>query len=293
MVRLSTLFIHKKLLIGANIFLGILFLLLTMFIVRDSISFRARSSFKHAITTPKKITVKKKRLSDYSGIIAKNPFGIKSDNLESLQSVSKKTPIANNVTLLGTISGEEGKGYAVIADADKKQDVFQVGDQIFDLGKLKAVSPTKVVIKGDRQVEISLLDIYNIHSTKAPAGSNYKGTKRESNYIQRTAKNSYTVDQRKVQEAIANPQQLMTDARLQPRFIKGKQEGFVLREVKRGGIYDRLGLRNGDVLLRINEYNINEPEAALQAFTALRGVDNIQLDVLRRGKRLTLNYLIQ
>ena len=85
----------------------------------------------------------------------------------------------------------------------------------------------------------------------------------------------------------------MTDARFVPNFINGRQQGFELREVKPGGIYSSLGLQNGDVLLRINEFTISNPESALQAFTALKGIDRAQLDIIRGGSRMTMTYQIR
>jgi general secretion pathway protein C len=95
------------------------------------------------------------------------------------------------------------------------------------------------------------------------------------------------------QQASDNPTQIMTDARLRPHKRNGREEGFLLSEVKTGGIYHSLGLRNGDVLLRINEYDISNPEIALQAFTALRGMDRIQIDLLRAGSKMTMTYQIK
>lgn len=101
------------------------------------------------------------------------------------------------------------------------------------------------------------------------------------------------VDQRNVQQAISNPNQIMTDARLRPNVINGKQEGFTLSEVKPGGIYQSLGLQDGDVLLRINEYDISNPEKALQAFTALKGLERVQIDLIRAGSKMTMTYQIK
>ncbi len=86
---------------------------------------------------------------------------------------------------------------------------------------------------------------------------------------------------------------MMTDARLKPNVADGKQEGFVLSEVKPGGIYQSLGLQDGDVLLRINDYDISNPERALQAFTALRGLDRVQIDLIRSGSKMTMTYQIK
>jgi general secretion pathway protein C len=86
---------------------------------------------------------------------------------------------------------------------------------------------------------------------------------------------------------------MMTDARLKPNIMNGKEEGFVLSEVKSGGIYQSLGLQDGDVLLRINDYDISNPEKALQAFTALKGMERVQVDLMRGGSRLTMTYQIK
>jgi general secretion pathway protein C len=101
------------------------------------------------------------------------------------------------------------------------------------------------------------------------------------------------VDQARLQQAINNPGQMMTDARLKPNITNGREEGFLLSEVRPGGIYHSLGLQDGDVLLRINEYDISNPERALQAFTALKGLDRVQVDLFRGGSRMTMTYQIK
>jgi general secretion pathway protein C len=85
----------------------------------------------------------------------------------------------------------------------------------------------------------------------------------------------------------------MTDARFIPHIVDGRQQGFILREVKPGGIYQSLGLQNEDVLLRINEYDISTPDKALQAFIALRGLDRADLDIVRNGSKMTMTYQIR
>jgi general secretion pathway protein C len=85
----------------------------------------------------------------------------------------------------------------------------------------------------------------------------------------------------------------MTDARFIPHIVDGRQQGFTLKEVKPGGIYQSLGLQNEDVLLRINEYDISTPDKALQAFIALRGLDRADLDIVRNGSKMTMTYQIR
>jgi len=85
----------------------------------------------------------------------------------------------------------------------------------------------------------------------------------------------------------------LTDARFIPNIVDGRQEGFIVKELKKGGVYESLGLEDGDVLLRVNNLPITGPESALQAFTALKGMDRIELDIMRRGQKITMTYQIR
>lgn len=63
--------------------------------------------------------------------------------------------------------------------------------------------------------------------------------------------------------------------------------------MKKGGVYESLGLEDGDILLRVNDFPITGPESALQAFNALKGMDRIELDIMRRGQRISMTYQIR
>jgi len=104
---------------------------------------------------------------------------------------------------------------------------------------------------------------------------------------------SYVIDQRALNAALDNIGQAMTDARLLPNAKDGKVEGFNLSEVKPNGVFGMVGLKNGDTLLRINDFNLDSPDKAMQSFVALKGQSRIKLDLVRDGRPLTLNYDIR
>ncbi len=54
-----------------------------------------------------------------------------------------------------------------------------------------------------------------------------------------------------------------------------------------------VGIRNGDVLLRINDFPIESPEKAIQAFVSLMGQSRIKLDMVREGQPASFNYDIR
>jgi general secretion pathway protein C len=170
------------------------------------------------------------------------------------------------------------------------QEVFRIGDPVFDIGNLYRVKRDKVIIRKGQKTEEIVLDDVRVKEVKKQASADGQAP---STFAQKIGRATYMVDQARLQQAIANPGQMMTDARLKPNIVNGKEEGFVLSEVKSGGIYHSLGLQDGDVLLRINEYDISNPEKALQAFTALRGMERVQVDLVRSGSRMTMTYQIK
>lgn len=240
--------------------------------------------------------IPQRTLTDYSSILKKNPFGFYAGELSLLGSKTEGSRISADVMLVGTISGDEKFAYAIFADKSDMQEVFKIGDSVFGIGRLTRVEKDKVIVDaGGKTTEIQITDIIAVKEaylsgakTNAPSDS-FSADK----FAKKVTDTSYMIDGQRVQQALSNPNQIMTDARLLPNVVNGRQEGFILREVKTGGVYSSLGLQNGDVLLRINEYNISNPEAALQAFTALKGMDKVQLDIIRNSSRMTMTYQIR
>lgn len=279
-----------KLLTATNLLLGLLLIISILMSARDIISILYKKAAVSKVSARHDSTsVNKKNLREYEGILRNNPFGFSAGSLSPISSGAEQASAQSEVTLIGTIAGARQHSYAIFADRNGKQEVIRVGAKVFGLGRLSAVNKDKAVIKNDnRNIEIPLADILKIVEV-SPSQGNSAG----SAFAKNIGEGAYLVDQKKIQQAIENPNQLMTDARLQPNLTDGRQEGFILREVKNGGIYQSLGLQNNDVLLRINDYNISNPESGLQAFTALRGMDRIRLDIMRSGARMTLTYQIK
>ncbi|MEW6417181.1 MAG: type II secretion system protein N [Nitrospirota bacterium] len=277
-----------------NILIGIFLILSTLFLIRDIISnyFYKEKTLKREIAVSKNVGAsrQKMQLTEYSSILKNNPFGFSGEEIRLLTASMNDKAQKIDIELIGTVVGPKKMSYGVFMDRSGMQDVFKVGDSVFGLGKLYSVKKDKVLLRqGEKTTEILLEDV-KVKEIKRPASGEHSFT---STFAQKVGRGTYIVDQGRVQQAISNPNQIMTDARLKPNIINGKQEGFILSEVKPGGIYHSLGLQNGDVLLRINEYEISNPERALQAFTALKGLERVQIDLIRGGSKMTMTYQIK
>ncbi|MBF0463890.1 MAG: hypothetical protein HQK88_01835 [Nitrospirae bacterium] len=263
---------------------GIVLIVSALIIVRDAVTFASKNHEPPPININSAEKTAPKELAGFAPIVEKNAFGLRDLKFTPIVPVkgTKTTANISKYKLMGVISGDKGTGYAIFEDGGGKQEIFRTGQRVFDGPVLKEVLAKGVVFSDG--TSISLSEMPSPKTKETQIGTNALGKKIDSS--------NYVLDDKKVQQALENPKQLMTEARLQPNLVNGKQAGFILKEVKPGGIYDTLGIKNDDVLLKINSYDITDPEAALQAFTALRGVSEIHLDIIRGGNKMTLNYNI-
>jgi general secretion pathway protein C len=78
-----------------------------------------------------------------------------------------------------------------------------------------------------------------------------------------------------------------------PSIKDGKANGFKIFAIRPGTLYERLGVRNGDVITSINGHKLTTPDEALAAYQNLRDSTSFRLEVRRRGKPLTLTYRLE
>lgn len=280
---------YLKIVTVVNITLGLLLLASLVFFTMNIITVVQKKDMKPLSTA--QVESKKhenKSIQEYEAIFQNNPFGIPAGSLKPNSPGMGQTALSG-IKLVGTISGSAKHGYAVFVGRDGKQSMFKTGESVFGAGELKTVEKYRVSIENSgKLIKIPMVDIMAPGEMEA-----LKGGGATSGSVRSLGKGEYIIDQRAVKFAVDNPTQIMTDAKMIPNMIRDKQEGFILREVRKNGIYDSLGMQNGDILLRINNFNISNPENTLQAFTALKGMDRVQLDIIRDGSRMTMNYQIK
>lgn len=110
--------------------------------------------------------------------------------------------------------------------------------------------------------------------------------------ITKVGANSYEITQDEINKALGNLSSLATQARIVPAFEGGEAVGFKLFSIRPGSLYSKIGIQNGDVISSINGYPINSPDKALELYQKLKDAKEINVDLKRRGKPVTLDYSI-
>ncbi|MDA8168511.1 MAG: PDZ domain-containing protein [Nitrospiraceae bacterium] len=279
----------KRLFSLINILLTSILAITFIFTARDLVTFSVKSGKPYVAeaSRPHQPARPAANILEYAPVAKDNAFGFPPMDLKVLTSASK-TAAPSSVNLIGTVTG--ALGYAVVI-RDSKEELYRKGQMIPGVGYLNSVGKDYVSIKGTGgNVKLPLKDLSVV---KEVSGAPGKAPAPGGNFVRQAGSGSYIVNKNAVSAAIDNPSRILGDARMLPNFVDGKQQGFVIREVKPGGVFNEMGLKNGDVLLKINDFEISGPDAALKAFTALKGLDSVNLDIMRDGQKLTLTYQIR
>ncbi|MGH7856548.1 MAG: PDZ domain-containing protein, partial [Candidatus Binatia bacterium] len=69
---------------------------------------------------------------------------------------------------------------------------------------------------------------------------------------------------------------------------------YLLFAIRRGSVFERIGLRNGDLVVSIDGRAVGDPAEAMATIQALAGASRVTVDVARQPNELaTLVYEIR
>ncbi len=191
-----------------------------------------------------------------------------------------------------TISGGKQKG----------ADVYFVGDE---KSFAENVRLTKVIkdriefLNGNRLEYVELEDFAKqksifakaeeVHGTGANLG---KGGTEETATGVAAEENKIIVEQKAIDDALANLDRFYTEIRIVPNFKEGRVAGMKVLSVKPGSVVGKLGIRRGDILERINGQEL-DVKRGMELFNELKDQKSFSIDVVRGGQNKTLEYEIR
>jgi general secretion pathway protein C len=283
-----------------NYLLGIAIIALTAGIAVEQLSAKLGKAFlpKPGAAAATSTSQRTEELLFYAPILSTGLFG--KATIGSLTPItnapvaSQAAPVTapSELMLLGTVVGSFRETFALVRHTAKQEErVFRLGDMVFDAGRLVEVGKEKAfIVINNKKVEL-LTPMTPPAST--PAAQPATGAGHAITAVSNNGAGNFVIDQRALNAALDNPAQAMSDARLLPSQKDGKVEGFKASEVKPNGVFAMIGIKNGDVLQRLNDFPMDSPDKALQSFIALKGQSRLKLDIIRDGQPQTFNYDIR
>lgn len=201
-----------------------------------------------------------------------------------------------NLILRGTaVSSDPALSFAIIenprASASNKQGLYRMRYPIDDLDDVIVVKVEKFRVVLDNKGEREELNL-NEKDEKVAAVGRGGGQGRLAAFlppssgggegVRQTGERSYDIEEGEIDKALSNMSSLLTQARVVPNFENGQTNGFKIFAIRPDSIFEKLGIKNGDVIQSINNMDINSPDKAFMLLTQLRNERQITMDV-RRG----------
>lgn len=232
--------------------------------------------------------MKHRSVGDYDQVVTRNLFMVgsmtpkSSDDMLSLDDL-EKTDL--QLTLWGTIAGTGDMAWAIIEDKEtKSQALYKVGDKVQN-ATLTHVFRNKVVlnVNGKDQV-LEPMDGGGAQGSGGFAG--YAGASQ-------TGSDRITVEKNLINESLKDINSLMKDVRIRPHFTDGRSDGLIISGIRGDSVFKKLGLRNGDIILGVDGSKIESVDDAMKLYGGLKNMQNMKIDIKRRGQVQTLDYNVK
>lgn len=111
--------------------------------------------------------------------------------------------------------------------------------------------------------------------------------------VKQLSDNDYEIPRAEIDKTLSNLNDVAMQARIVPAFKDGQAQGFKLFSIRPDSIYTKIGIQNGDVIKRINGFELNSPEKALEIYSKLKEASRIDIEVERNGAPVRKTYNVR
>jgi len=207
-------------------------------------------------------------------------------------------PTELKLKLWGTITGEDGLTRAVIEDQTKKEQAFFRAGEDVASARIKLILREKVIlsVKGEDQI----LEIERPTGLGGPAFSPRVGTSVSRPAPPPTSTTHQTPPPRSIRMKLDrlgpisdSPEDWVKDATAAPFVSDEGESGLMINRITPSSPLRRLGIRNGDVVVSINDQPVSELGDIFEALTEVSEGEALSLNFKRRGRERQIDFLFE
>jgi len=237
-------------------------------------------------------------LESYDIIVERNLFRTTDRPIVTADSMDLDSleATALQLDLYGTIAGENGRGYAIIEERDKKrQQLYKVGDRVGGATIVKIMRNAVVLRLGDKDQVLKKKEGASAGSERqATAGITPQQVSPPGSTAPRPRPRTPTGGG----PAGAPPDlaSLLTQARVTPHVTvgsSGKPDGVVITEIQPGSLFEKVGLANSDLIQEVNGRPVSNVNDLVAMYRDLKPGASLSVKVTRGGREVMLNHTVE
>ena len=193
-----------------------------------------------------------------------------------------------NLVLTGVVAAGDD-GIALISVSGQPQMPYAIGDMVSHGAVLYGVYPDRAILQRNGVLESLILeDVAKSLPNKSVVNMRPSSTRQAAARIRTLGNNNFALPRNLIGEQLKNP-----DFLRQAHIVGRKDGGFLVRKLKKGSLYEKLGLRQGDVIKSVNGEPINTIEDAMRQYQQLNTAGQVQVEVLRNGQPQMLQFHLE
>jgi general secretion pathway protein C len=193
---------------------------------------------------------------------------------------------AAKISLIGVVMGDREGVFAIVEErASKNQTLYRLHDYIPDVGEISDIRRTGIVVR-----QGNLEELVELTQSEQPLVSNPGVMPPPPASALPTSSMKKVIDRREVDHAMSDLPKLLTQARAVPYMVNGAINGFRIDYMAPASFYEKIGIRTGDILQRVNGVEIRDPGTVLNLLQQLKNENVVKLDIVRNNQRATVTY---
>lgn len=202
------------------------------------------------------------------------------------------------LTLTGAVASSDKATSAAIIESAGKQETYSIGENIKGTrAVLEKVFNDRVLLKVSGRLETLMIEGIdfnkNVQAIK-PASKQQRTTKKapskrfsSPNVVDQRNNKALTQSTKSLRKDLDDDPGKITDyLKISPKRENGKISGYRLMPGKDPTFFESAGLKNGDVAIQMNGFDLTEPREAAQALQSLKEEREVSL-LLDRNSEMT------
>jgi general secretion pathway protein C len=111
--------------------------------------------------------------------------------------------------------------------------------------------------------------------------------------IQKIDEDRFQMNREDVDDVMANPTNLFSQARILPKYEDGSMVGLQINAIKSGSLFEEIGIESGDVITKLNGISIDNPQESAKVLAEFSEADSFNVEIERGdGSTDTLEFNI-
>lgn len=232
-------------------------------------------------------------VEDYTVLIEQNIFGV-TDTSNVEETSSKVDDVITlvgeelNLELIGTVCGNTKVSRAIIKNNRNNQlGMYRTGQNVAG-ARIEGIEENAVILLHNGQRKMLTLNRNGVNISQQPSSSGVSENGKVSNVAFPDNQSDEGLSTK-----ILLIESILNEAAIEPYIVNGQVEGLMISDLDKIPMATSLGLKDGDIICRVNGHRLTGKQQAFQVFKKARSEAAMNLELLDNGQTRELSFTLQ